>query len=208
MSPQQIRLVRSTFTLVAPGAAYVAATFFRRLFELEPALRPMFRGDLESQGRKLVQAIGIVVGALDRFETVRSTLRDLGRRHALYGVRDRHYDTVGAALLWTLAQGLGDAFTPDVRDAWAAAYGQVAAEMQAGAAAWKLSPLARHVDESPSIIPIVDSVALHRRARRHRSRVVGDLIARAWTGLAAWTGRVLGAFATPATKRNPRADVI
>ena len=136
------------------GPAYVAATFYRRLFELEPALRPMFRGDLEGQGRKLVEAIGMV-GALHRFESLRPTLRDLGRRHALYGVRDRHYDTVAAALLWTLAQGLGDAFTPDVRDAWDAAYGQVAAEMKAGASAWKLSPLAR-TSRSPAVMPAAD----------------------------------------------------
>lgn len=208
MHPQQIQLVRSTFTLVAPGSAYVAATFYRRLFELEPALRPMFRGDLEGQGRKLVEAIGMVVGALHRFETLRPTLQDLGRRHALYGVRDRHYDTVAAALLWTLAQGLGDAFTPDVRDAWAAAYGQVADEMKAGASAWKLSPLARHVDQSPAVMPAADSVALHRWARQQRSRRVGDVIARACAAVATWVGRVLDAFATPPAKRNPRTDVI
>jgi hemoglobin-like flavoprotein len=208
MSPQQIQIVRSTFTLVAPGAAYVAATFYRRLFELEPALRPMFRDDLEGQGRKLVQAIGTVVGALDRFETVRPTLRDLGRRHALYGVRDRHYDTVGVALLWTLAQGFGDAFTPEVRDAWTAAYGQVAAEMKAGAVAWKQSPLARHVDESLSALSTGDSVALHRWARRERSRMIGDVIARAWTALAGWTGRLLDAFVSSTTKRSRRINVI
>jgi hemoglobin-like flavoprotein len=89
----------------------------------------MFRGDMKSQGAKLMAAIGAVVRSLDRIDTMLLTIRDLARRHVGYGVRDEHYATVGAALLWTLEQGLGADFTPQVRDAWATAYGMLSAAM-------------------------------------------------------------------------------
>jgi hemoglobin-like flavoprotein len=82
-----------------------------------------------------MQMIGLAVDSLDRLDALAPTLASLGRRHAGYGVQDRHYDTVGAALLWTLEQGLGADFTPEVRQAWAGAYALLARTMQAGAAA-------------------------------------------------------------------------
>lgn len=145
MTPQQIHLVRSTFATAVQDSAALAASFYRHLFERDPTLRPMFRGDLGAQGRKLMQAIGMVVGALERFETLEPALRDLGRRHALYGVCDRHYDEVAAALLATLADGLGDRFTPAVGDAWSRAYALVAAAMKSGAQVLQQSPPERHV---------------------------------------------------------------
>jgi hemoglobin-like flavoprotein len=134
MTPDQIAHVRISFAAVRPIADTAAALFYGRLFELDPSLRPMFSRDLREQGRMLMQMIGVVVANLDRVSTLVPTLHALGRRHAGYGVRDEHYDTVAAALLWTLEKGLGDAFTPEVRDAWTSAYGVLARTMQAGAA--------------------------------------------------------------------------
>ena len=129
MTPDQIALVRQSFAKVLPIRDAAAALFYDRLFTLDPSTRPMFRGDLKSQGAKLMAAIGAVVRSLDRIDTMLPTIRDLARRHVAYGVRNEHYATVGSALLWTLEQGLGADFTPEVRDAWATAYGMLSTTM-------------------------------------------------------------------------------
>src|SRR5438128_1668487 len=134
MNSKQIELVQSSFKMVQPIADQAARLFYQRLFEIDPSLRPMFRGDMEEQGRKLMQMIGVAVNALRRLDQVLPAVEDLGRRHAAYGVRDEHYETVAAALLWTLATGLGDAFTSEVSDAWVAMYGAVTSAMKRGAA--------------------------------------------------------------------------
>jgi hemoglobin-like flavoprotein len=105
------------------------------LFELDPTLRPLFKGDMEEQGRKLMEMIELAVRGLDRQEALLPALAALGRRHAGYGVNESDYETVGAALLWTLEQGLGPSFTPDIREAWAALYRFVADTMRDGAVA-------------------------------------------------------------------------
>jgi hemoglobin-like flavoprotein len=133
VTPTQKALVQDTFASIAPIADDAAALFYRRLFELDPSLRAMFRGDMTEQRRKLMNMIGAAVKGLDRLEQLVPVVQDLGRRHAGYGVEDRHYDTVGAALLWTLEKGLGPAFTPAVKDAWATVYGLLASTMQAAA---------------------------------------------------------------------------
>jgi hemoglobin-like flavoprotein len=131
MTPAQITLVENSFRHVAPIAEPAAAIFYRRLFALDPALRPLFAGaEMTQQGRKLMQAIGFVVANLRRPELVLPVAAELGRRHVGYGVRPAHYATVGAALLATLEEGLGGLFTPEVREAWTAAYGLVAGAMQ------------------------------------------------------------------------------
>jgi len=133
MTPQQINVVQRTWEQIFPNANAVAATFYSRLFELDPTLRALFPDDLQPQARKLVYAINLAVrglGDLDRLEPV---LRELGRRHVGYGVEDRHYLTVGAALIDTLAAGLGDGFTAAVRDAWTDTYAIVAETMKSGA---------------------------------------------------------------------------
>ncbi|MEP7217931.1 MAG: globin family protein [Bacteroidota bacterium] len=124
--------MRSTFGMVAPIAEQAAEIFYNRLFVLDPALRPLFTGNMKEQGRKLMAMLAMVVNGLDRFEQLTPAVRDLGRRHDNYAVKPNDYDTVGAALLWTLEQGLGEAFTPDVKEAWTIAYGIVAATMIAG----------------------------------------------------------------------------
>lgn len=134
MNDTQKLLVQTSFEKVIGIADVAAELFYARLFMLDPSLKPMFRGDMKAQGRKLMGALRAVVHGIRRPETIVPVLRDLGRRHVAYGVRDEHYDVVGAALLWTLERGLGDDATPDVLSAWAAAYDLVATVMKDGAA--------------------------------------------------------------------------
>jgi hemoglobin-like flavoprotein len=140
MNTEQIMLVQASFMLVTPIADTAAGLFYQRLFELDPSLRPMFRGDMEEQGRKLMSMLKIVVNGLTRLDQLVPAVQELGKRHARYGVRDEHYDTVAAALLWTLRQGLGVAFTTEVEQAWVAAYTLLAGTMKAAAA--EVLPLA------------------------------------------------------------------
>jgi hemoglobin-like flavoprotein len=134
MTPQQIHLVRDSFARVQPIASEAARLFYGKLFVRDPGLRRLFRGDMAEQGEKLMQMIGAAVGLLARPAALQPVLEHLGRRHGGYGVRDEHYAAVGGALLDTLAEGLGEAFTPDVREAWTAMYGFVAQTMQRAAA--------------------------------------------------------------------------
>lgn len=132
MTPRQIHLVQTTWSQVAPAAPQVAALFYGRLFELDPGLRPLFPPDLREQGAKLMTMLTMVVKGLDRPETLLPVARQLGRRHVDYGVQDSHYATVGAALLWTLGEGLGDAFDAEAREAWSSAYTFLADAMRSG----------------------------------------------------------------------------
>ncbi len=133
MTPEEIQLVRTSFARIVPIADQVAALFYARLFELDPTLRNLFHGDMAEQGRKLMQAIGFCVASLDRLPTIVPMVRQLGLRHASYQVRAAHYETVGAALLWTLEKGLGADYTPALRTAWAKLYWLLAETMKAGA---------------------------------------------------------------------------
>jgi hemoglobin-like flavoprotein len=131
----QKELVQTSFEQVRPIADAAAALFYNRLFELDPTLRPLFKGDMKEQGRKLMDMITLAVKGLDRPEALLPALAALGRRHAGYGVNKHDYETVGEALLWTLEQGLGPGFTPDVREAWEAVYAFVAGAMREAAVA-------------------------------------------------------------------------
>jgi hemoglobin-like flavoprotein len=130
LTVRQKELVQGTFASIATIADDAAVLFYQRLFELDPSLRPMFRGDMSEQRKKLMQMITAAVKGLDRLEQLVPVAQDLGRRHAGYGVRDSHYETVGAALLWTLEAGLGKAFTPEVKEAWTAVYGLLSTTMK------------------------------------------------------------------------------
>ena len=123
MDKQTVLLVQSTWVNVAAIAPQAAALFYQNLFEADPSLKPLFKGNMEEQGKKLMQMIGAAVGKLNDLETLVPILQSLAKRHVGYGVKEAHYDTVGAALLKTLEQGLGKAFTPDVKAAWASVYG-------------------------------------------------------------------------------------
>jgi hemoglobin-like flavoprotein len=135
MTPENQALVRDSFAKVAPIGPQAAALFYGRLFVLDPALKPLFKGDMAEQGRKLMTMIGTAVANLNRLEVIVPAVQDLGRRHAGYGVQPAHYDTVATALLWTLGQGLGDAFTPPVKAAWTEAYTILATVMKDAATA-------------------------------------------------------------------------
>lgn len=130
MTPKQIALVQASWKQVQPIADQAAALFYSRLFLLDPSLKRLFKGDMQEQGRKLMQMIAVAVNSLWRLESIVPAVRSLGRRHAGYGVEPRHYVLVGDALVWTLEQGLGRAFTKEIEDAWRAAYGVLAATMQ------------------------------------------------------------------------------
>lgn len=122
MTPENQSLVRDSFARIAPIAPQAAALFYDRLFVLDPSLKALFKGDMTEQGHKLMAIIGTAVAKLGELDTIISAVQDLGRRHLTYGVQPRHYETVGAALLWALEQGLGDAFTQPVKTAWTEAY--------------------------------------------------------------------------------------
>jgi len=130
MNTSQKILVQTSFAQVAGNAETAAALFYQRLFELAPQTKPLFRGDLAEQGRKLMQTLALLVSGLDRLETLKPALQQLGARHAGYGVRPEHYRTVGQALIWTLEQALGKSFTEEVRAAWLTVYAIVAETMQ------------------------------------------------------------------------------
>ena len=135
MTPRQQTLIRESWAQVAPIADTAATIFYDRLFELDPSLRTLFsRTDMAGQRRNLMQTLAVVVASIDRLESIVPAVEALGRRHAGYGVEAAHFETVGQALLDTLAIGLGEAFTTEVREAWATAYGILAGVMQSAAA--------------------------------------------------------------------------
>lgn len=143
MTPRQIELIRTSWSAVEPISDTAAVLFYDRLFELDPALRRLFaRADMAKQRKVLMQTLAVVVKSLDKLDTIVPAVQALGRRHAGYGVREEHYDTVGAALLWTLDQGLGEAFDDETADAWATAYTTLAGVMIAAAEAVPGQPAA------------------------------------------------------------------
>jgi hemoglobin-like flavoprotein len=134
MTPHQVQLIQGSWQKVVPIKEQAADLFYGKLFQLDPALRPLFKGDMKEQGRKLMTMLNTVVVQLERLDTLVPAVQDLGKRHAGYGVKPEHYAAVGSALLWTLDAGLGDAFTGEVKEAWAAAYGVLAGVMSDAAA--------------------------------------------------------------------------
>src|SRR5271156_3944822 len=125
MTPQQVKAVQESFKKVAPISEQAAALFYGRLFEIAPAVRPLFRGDMIEQGRKLMATLAVVVNGLDNLESVLPAASAFAKRHVDYGVKAADYAPVGAALLWTLERGLGAAWTSDLAAAWTDAYGTV-----------------------------------------------------------------------------------
>ena len=122
MTPDQVRLVQESFARLAPIADQAASMFYGRLFEIAPQVRAMFPPDMAEQQRKLMATLTIVVGGLSNLESILPAASSLATRHVAYGARPEHYPVVGAALLWTLEQGLGKEWTEEVADAWTAAY--------------------------------------------------------------------------------------
>ncbi len=135
MHPEQVHSIRKSFAEISRLDHVAALVFYRRLFELDPALRSLFTSNIEDQSRKLIAMLAALISMLERPAGLDLELRAMGARHAGYGVQDAHYATVGAALLAMLSETLGSAFTPEVRAAWTALYGAVETAMKAGAAA-------------------------------------------------------------------------
>ncbi len=134
MTPEQVQLVKDSWAQVTPIADKAAELFYGKLFEMDPSVKPLFKGDITEQGAKLMKMINTAVNGLDRLDEIVPAVQQLGARHVAYGVKDEHYDTVGAALLWTLETGLGDAFTAETKEAWATVYGLLADTMKSAAA--------------------------------------------------------------------------
>lgn len=129
MTPEQVTLVQQSFAKVVPIADQAAVIFYNRLFEVAPQVRPMFTGDMAEQQRKLMAMLSTVVTGLSRLETILPATSALATRHVGYGAQPAHYPVVGSALLWTLEKGLGEAWTPEVADAWTEAYGTLSGFM-------------------------------------------------------------------------------
>ena len=130
LTEKQIADVQATWAKVVPISGTAADLFYGKLFELDPSLRSLFPDDMTEQKKKLMTMIGVAVGGLNNLEAIVPAVEEMGRRHVGYNVKDEHYDTVGAALIWTLGQGLGDAFTDEVKDAWVETYTILATTMK------------------------------------------------------------------------------
>jgi hemoglobin-like flavoprotein len=122
MTPEQVSLIQASFAKVAPISEQAAAMFYGRLFEIAPEVKPLFRGDMAEQGRKLMATLAVVVNGLTNLQSILPAASALAKRHVGYGVKAEYYAPVGAALLWTLERGLGAAWTPQLAEAWTAAY--------------------------------------------------------------------------------------
>ena len=129
MTPQQVNEVQASFAKVVPIADRAAALFYGRLFEMAPETRALFRCAMDRQGRKLMSTLMTIVNGLGDFDALVPVVRDLAKRHVVYGVAREHYAVGGSALLWALEQELGDEFTPAVRASWEAAYSALSEAM-------------------------------------------------------------------------------
>jgi len=133
LTHRQIAVVQSSFRIVQPVAVTAAEIFYKRLFEIAPSTRDLFKGDIAEQGRKLMQVLALAVGGLGNVATLVPVVQQLGLRHAGYGVRAEHYDAVRDALMGTLALVMQDGFTEEVRGAWSEAYAMLAGVMKEAA---------------------------------------------------------------------------
>ena len=134
LTPRQVEVLQSSFRILQPVGTTVGELFYQRLFELDPTLVPLFKRDRKEQGRKFMQVLAVAVGGMPNLATLRPVIQQLGVRHAIYGVKPEHYEQVRAALLWAVARVLQDAYTEEVREAWASAYATLAGVMKE--AAW------------------------------------------------------------------------
>jgi nitric oxide dioxygenase len=122
MTPNEVEMVQQSFSKVAPISETAAQLFYGRLFEIAPEVKPMFPADMTEQRKKLMATLAVVVGGLSKLDTILPAASSLAKKHVGYGVKASHYTPVGAALLWTLEQGLGAAWTPELAQAWTTAY--------------------------------------------------------------------------------------
>jgi hemoglobin-like flavoprotein len=126
-------LLRSSFDLVAERQPQLTLRFYDILFERYPQVRPLFGREQARQAEMLQSALVSVLEHLEDASWLSETLTALGKKHVDYGVTGDMYSWVGAALLATLAEAAGEAWTPAVEAAWTEAYGAIAGLMQRGA---------------------------------------------------------------------------
>jgi hemoglobin-like flavoprotein len=129
MTPDQVALVQESFAKVSPISEQAAIIFYDRLFEVAPGVKAMFPTDMTEQRKKLMATLAVVVNGLSNLPSVLPAASSLAKRHVGYGAKPEHYPVVGAALLYTLEKGLGDAWTPELAAAWTAAYGTLCGYM-------------------------------------------------------------------------------
>jgi hemoglobin-like flavoprotein len=122
MTPEQLKAIQGSFAKVAPISEQAAELFYERLFEIAPAVKPLFRGDMKEQDKKLIATLAVVVNGLGNLQSILPAASALAKRHVDYGVKASDYTPVGQALLWTLERGLGPNWTPDLAAAWTTAY--------------------------------------------------------------------------------------
>ena len=134
LTNEEIQAVQSSWEKCVPIADKAAELFYGKLFELDPDLKPLFKGDMQEQGKKLMTMITVAVNGLNDLGKIVSAVKALGVRHVGYGVKDAHYDTVGSALIWTLGKGLGEEFTDALKAAWIKVYTLLATTMKGAAA--------------------------------------------------------------------------
>jgi hemoglobin-like flavoprotein len=134
MTREEIALVRESFDRLRPIPRGVGRSFYEKLFELDPSLRVLFKGDLDAQGAMFVSALGLAVAGLDDSTAGERPLRDLGHRHATYGVTDAHFATFREALVKTLRSHAGSAFTDAHASAWRQAFDRIGVVMRDAAA--------------------------------------------------------------------------
>lgn len=129
MTPEQISLVQSSWTKVAPIADQAADIFYGHLFENNPGVRQMFPEDMAKQKKALMGMLAVAVNGLTKLDTILPAVQELGVRHVAYGTKPEHYPAVATSLLYTLGAGLGEDFTPEVEEAWTVAYNTLAQVM-------------------------------------------------------------------------------
>lgn len=129
MTPEEIELIQGSWKKVAPIAATAADLFYGKLFEIDPAVKELFPEEMSEQKKKLMQTLAFCVNGLSDLGSIVADVQALGKRHNDYKVEPAHYESVGAALLWTLGQGLGEEFTPELEAAWTKVYGVLSSTM-------------------------------------------------------------------------------
>lgn len=133
MTPKHVMHVKNTWAKIVPISDKAMKLLYEKVFELDPPLQPLFTGDMTEQGRKIMSMIDTVINSLDRHNAVTPAVEEMGQRHLKYGVKDKDYDTLGTALLWTLETCLGKEFIPEIKEAWTYIYDELAHAMKSAA---------------------------------------------------------------------------
>src|SRR3978361_32793 len=181
MTPEQVKLVQESFSKVAPISEAAAVIFYDRLFEVAPSVKAMFPADMTEQRKKLMMMLAAVVGGLKNLDSILPAASALAKRHVGYGAKPEHYPVVGGALLYTLEKGLGEAWTPELADAWTAAYGTLSGYMISQAhgqaqGAWQGAPVSEPlvvVGNGMAAARLVDELAKGALGR-YAIAVIGD----------------------------------